>query len=140
VAWNIIKYNVFSNNATLYGTEPWHYYLLSGLLNFNLVFLLALASAPVLAATHIWDRASSLPSRTTRTGLLMLRISPFYLWLAVLSKQPHKEERFLFPACSLTCFCAALSFSMLRNLVQRLYLKVTGSPEKVRDLASDLPS
>ncbi|CEG77704.1 hypothetical protein RMATCC62417_12409 [Rhizopus microsporus] len=42
VAWNIIKYNIFSDGRgpELYGTEPWYYYILNGFLNFNIVFLL----------------------------------------------------------------------------------------------------
>lgn len=47
VAWNIIKYNIFSDGRgpELYGTEPWYYYILNGFLNFNIVFLLATGSA-----------------------------------------------------------------------------------------------
>jgi alpha-1,2-mannosyltransferase len=48
VAWNIIKYNVFASaegrGPELYGTEPWYYYILNGVLNFNIVFILALGS------------------------------------------------------------------------------------------------
>ena len=46
--FNIVKYNVFtSHGPDLYGTEPWHYYLINGLLNFNLGFLAALAVIPL---------------------------------------------------------------------------------------------
>lgn len=45
---NIILYNVFSDKGpTLYGVEPWTFYFINGFLNFNLVFVLALASLPV---------------------------------------------------------------------------------------------
>jgi alpha-1,2-mannosyltransferase len=45
---NIVLYNVFtSHGPNLYGIEPLSYYLLNGMLNFNLLFLLALA-APLL--------------------------------------------------------------------------------------------
>lgn len=47
VAWNIIKYNLFEAGLgpELYGTEPWYFYILNGLLNFNIAFILALGSA-----------------------------------------------------------------------------------------------
>lgn len=31
------------------GTEPWHFYFVNGMLNFNLVFVLALFSLPLTA-------------------------------------------------------------------------------------------
>jgi alpha-1,2-mannosyltransferase len=47
-AMNIVLYNVFSQHGPdLYGTEPWWFYLANGLLNFNVAFLLAIASLPV---------------------------------------------------------------------------------------------
>lgn len=54
VAWNIIKYNIFSDGRgpDLYGTEPWYYYILNGFLNFNIVFLLALGSAVCVVSTE----------------------------------------------------------------------------------------
>ncbi|CAF0756871.1 unnamed protein product [Didymodactylos carnosus] len=40
--FNHIKYNIFSKHGpTLYGTEPWTYYLTNGILNFNIVYPLA---------------------------------------------------------------------------------------------------
>ena len=42
------RYNVFtSHGPDLYGTEPASYYLLNGILNFNLVFLAALSVLPL---------------------------------------------------------------------------------------------
>lgn len=48
--FNIVSYNVFSGSRgpDLYGTEPWSFYLLNGVLNFNLVFPMALLCAPAL--------------------------------------------------------------------------------------------
>ena len=44
---NIIAYNIFtSHGPDLYGTEPWHFYILNGILNFNVVFLLSLVAWP----------------------------------------------------------------------------------------------
>ena len=50
VPLNIVLYNVFSTDKgpNIYGTEPWHYYLFNGFLNFNIIFLLAILSIPIL--------------------------------------------------------------------------------------------
>lgn len=46
---NIILYNIMSKDgANVYGTEPWHFYFVNGLLNFNLTFVASLAALPVL--------------------------------------------------------------------------------------------
>ncbi|CAF5050528.1 unnamed protein product, partial [Rotaria sp. Silwood1] len=40
---NHIRYNLFSKHGpTLYGTEPWTYYIINGLLNFNIIYPLAI--------------------------------------------------------------------------------------------------
>ncbi|XP_070282171.1 alpha-1,2-mannosyltransferase ALG9 isoform X4 [Myotis yumanensis] len=45
---NIVLYNVFTpHGPDLYGTEPWHFYLINGFLNFNVVFALALLVLPL---------------------------------------------------------------------------------------------
>ena len=45
---NLINYNLFRGGHNLYGTEPWTYYFVNGILNFNVVFLLGLAALPLL--------------------------------------------------------------------------------------------
>ena len=45
---NIVLYNVFGGGGPdLYGVEPWTFYFVNGILNFNFVFVLALVSLPV---------------------------------------------------------------------------------------------
>nr|XP_036848644.1 alpha-1,2-mannosyltransferase ALG9 isoform X9 [Manis javanica] len=45
---NIVLYNVFTpHGPDLYGTEPWHFYLINGFLNFNVAFALALLALPL---------------------------------------------------------------------------------------------
>lgn len=39
--------------------------------------------------------------------------SPFYLWLAIFTLQPHKEERFMYPAYPALAFNAATSLHIL---------------------------
>lgn len=39
--------------------------------------------------------------------------APFYLWLAIFTAQPHKEERFMYPAYPFLCLSAAFSLHMI---------------------------
>ena len=49
---NIVMYNVFtSHGPDLYGTEPATFYLINGILNFNIVFPMALLVVPALLFT-----------------------------------------------------------------------------------------
>jgi hypothetical protein len=77
VPLNIVLYNVFSDPSrgpNLYGTEPWHFYILNGLLNFNFVFIAALASGIVYLFAGTRNQAL-----VQKHGW---RLSFFYLWLA----------------------------------------------------------
>lgn len=51
--------------------------------------------------------------------LFTLKLSPFYLWFAIFTAQPHKEERFLFVVYPLICFNAVMTMFMAQKLVQR---------------------
>lgn len=135
VPWNIIKYNVFPTSAAtgpeLYGTEPWYYYLLNGLLNFNIVLPLALLSLPALFAITLFERkklAITKPGQTSAPVLLAFRLSPLYIWFTVLSLQPHKEERFMFPAFPLICFGAAFTVGMIRAAMEAIFVNITRAP------------
>ena len=127
VPWNIVAYNVFgaSGGPDLYGTEPWSYYFINLFLNFNLAFLLALVSLPVLFLSHRFDnkRLGGKPKvdESSGTALLAIRLLPFYLWLALLTSQAHKEERFIFPAYGLLCFNAATALYLIRGLMEKVY-------------------
>lgn len=63
VPLNIVLYNVFGGDVgpDIFGTEPWWFYILNGLLNFNLLFLAALLSFPALV--HVTTFLYSLPAR-----------------------------------------------------------------------------
>lgn len=63
--------------------------------------------------------------------LLALRLAPFYVWLGILSMQPHKEERFMFPVYPLMCFNAAVSVYLIRGWMEVAYIKLTHSPYQV---------
>ncbi|SPN98420.1 related to mannosyltransferase [Cephalotrichum gorgonifer] len=111
VAWNIVKYNIFSKSGgpELYGTEPVTFYFRNLLLNFNIWFVLAISVFP-LALLH--DLFRSTPGRfvSLRTAAITL---PFYLWFGIFTAQPHKEERFMYPAYPFLALNAAISAHIL---------------------------
>lgn len=141
VPWNIIRYNIFGGGErgpNLYGTSPWTYYPNNLVLNFNILVPLALLSLPALAVTRLVDkrRLGYAPPTETNTSpftILILRLAPFYLWLLILTAQPHKEERFMFPAYPLLCFNAAITLYLMRGWLEVIFVKVTKSPYQVRD-------
>ncbi|KAJ2172567.1 mannosyltransferase [Coemansia sp. RSA 353] len=129
-AWNQVAYNVLgqhNGSSTLYGTEPWYFYLKNGLLNANLVMILALCALPMWILYYV---ALKQTSRTTASVageramrqlldghfLLLFRLLPFYLVLVVFSLQAHKEERFLSIVYPHLSFCASAALSMASPL------------------------
>lgn len=141
VPLNIINYNIFSPpgvGPNLYGTSPASYYINNLLLNFNILFPLALLSLPALHITSIYDpkrfgdMRDRLPGQTSPVIRLAIRLSGMYLWLAVLLAQEHKEERFLFPAYGLVLMNAAITIYLMRGWGEQIFLKLTKSPYRVR--------
>ncbi|KAF9191520.1 mannosyltransferase [Haplosporangium sp. Z 767] len=127
VPLNIVLYNVFGGDVgpDIFGTEPWWFYILNGLLNFNILFLAAFLSIPVLFITY-FTIPEVLPNPPSGTGqlkdpllLFTLKLSPLYLWMAIFTAQPHKEERFLFVVYPLVCFNAVMTLFLVQKLVQR---------------------
>ncbi|KAK6518533.1 mannosyltransferase, variant 2 [Arthrobotrys conoides] len=113
VPLNIVLYNVFGGSERgpdLYGTEPWWYYIANLSLNFNIVAMAAFASILVVVISSF-----ILPTGVTRQQFVLLL--PFYLWLVIFSLQPHKEERFMFPAYPALCINAAMSMSWVKGFV-----------------------
>jgi alpha-1,2-mannosyltransferase len=118
VPWNIVAYNVFSGASkgpNIYGTEPWHFYLRNLALNFGIWLPLALLAIPLMAAQYLIRKAPA-------TALLRAAAyaAPFYLWLAIFTLQPHKEERFMYPAYPFLALNGALSLHALLFLLGRL--------------------
>lgn len=112
VPFNIVWYNVFSGSGgpDLYGTEPWHFYIRNLFLNFHLWFLLALFTLPVLLVQRLLSATSSKQPSSLR-GIVFA--SPFYLWLAIFTLQPHKEERFMYPAYPALALNAAMTLHVV---------------------------
>lgn len=139
VPWNIVKYNVFPDAARgpeLYGTEPWTFYILNLLLNFNILLPLALLSLPALLVTSRIDRRrlgfqQSGPENSSPFTVLAFRLMPMYIWMVILNIQPHKEERFMFPVYPLICFNAAVSVYLMRGWLEVAFVKITKSPYRV---------
>ncbi|CAI6334606.1 unnamed protein product [Periconia digitata] len=113
VPMNIVLYNVFSGGSrgpNIYGVEPWHFYVRNLTLNFNIWFWLAAVALPLVLLQYLFiDKVS--PKQTLLRSVVS--ISPFYLWLGIFTLQPHKEERFMYPAYPLLAFNAALSLHIL---------------------------
>ncbi|KAK5115724.1 hypothetical protein LTR62_000813 [Meristemomyces frigidus] len=128
VPLNIVLYNVFSSKGPeLYGTEPWHFYLRNLFLNFHVWLILALLAMPLLIVQHFLHGKGATRASYLR-GIVFL--SPFYLWLAIFTVQPHKEERFMYPAYPALAMNAAMSLHIiLANL---------GSSDP-KDLVSAIP-
>lgn len=112
VTWNIVKYNIFSSSSgpELYGTEPWTFYFKNLALNFNVWFILALAALPLF----ILQKIISPSAQGFQSGLrTVVFLAPFYMWLGIFSSQPHKEERFMYPAYHFLALNAAISLHMI---------------------------
>lgn len=81
---NLLFYNVAGGGEShLYGTEGPLYYFKNGFNNFNFSFVLALLFLGILPIT-----------RNKYAPELLVVVSPMYIWIAFMSLQPHKEERF----------------------------------------------
>lgn len=110
VPWRIVAYNVFGGNnrgPDIFGTEPWHFYVRNLLLNFNLWFILAVASGPFVLFQAVILKQHAIKPTLLRA---LTFLSPFYLWLAIFTFQPHKEERFMYPAYPFLALNAAMGF------------------------------
>lgn len=137
--WNIIRYNIFGGEERgpeLYGTAPWTFYFSNLILNFNILTPLAFLSLPALGVTYIVDKRRlgfQKPSseETSAFTIVGLRLAPFYLWTGILTLQPHKEERFMFPAYPLLCLNAAICVYLVRGWLEVSYIKLTKSQYKV---------
>jgi len=149
VPWNIIKYNIFHDalrGPDLYGTSPWTFYFQNLLLNFNVIFPLALFSLPALYVTYRIDRrrlglVSLSSEESSPFTILGLRLLPLYVWFFTLTAQAHKEERFMFPVYPLICFNAAVTVYLMRGWLEVAYIKMTRSPYRVsHDVLCWMPS
>lgn len=95
--FNLLVYNILGGGGShLYGIEGPLFYLRNAFNNFNFCFVLALLFIGILPI-----------ARKKYAPDLLIVVSPLYLWLAFMSLQPHKEERFLYPIYPLVCVAAS---------------------------------
>ena len=121
--WQIVLYNVINQpegGSALYGVEPWYFYILNGILNFNGAFLLALASAPLALLAALICGKKGMPSYLTK-GAFWACLGAFYLWVGFMSLQPHKEERFIFVVYPILCLLAAVALSLVGAAAGRVW-------------------
>ncbi|KAF5948634.1 hypothetical protein HYC85_014591 [Camellia sinensis] len=108
---NLLIYNVLGGGEShLYGTEGPLFYLKNGFNNFNFCFVLALlflGILPIAKKKYVPD--------------LLVVISPIYIWLAFMSLQPHKEERFLYPIYPLICVAASAVIEIFPDFFRDKY-------------------
>ncbi|PYH64243.1 dolichyl-P-Man:Man(6)GlcNAc(2)-PP-dolichol alpha-1,2-mannosyltransferase [Aspergillus vadensis CBS 113365] len=117
VPWNIVAYNVFGGEGRgpeIFGVEPWTFYIRNLLLNFNIWFAFAMAAAPLLALQALFRPKATSVQTLLRTVTL---ITPFYMWFAIFTAQPHKEERFMFPAYPFLALNASIAFHLILSFV-----------------------
>ena len=70
--WNIVAYNIFTNHGPdLYGTAPWFFYILNGILNFNVAFVIALLTPALLVS--VLDRCKGSMYSNVTKGVLVIR-------------------------------------------------------------------
>ncbi|BFZ53724.1 mannosyltransferase [Savitreella phatthalungensis] len=106
VALNIVLYNVFGGTERgpdLFGTEPLMYYVKNLLLNLNAWLMLASLGMVCAFARRQW----------------LVVVGPS-LWALVFFSQPHKEERFLFPAYPAVLLLGAMALADVHGLVKKL--------------------
>ncbi|KAJ5682588.1 GPI mannosyltransferase [Penicillium macrosclerotiorum] len=118
VPWNIVAYNIFGGQGRgpeIFGTEPWTFYIRNLLLNFNVWFVFAMLSAPLLLLSILRTEATSM--QRLRSLTLLIMAAPFYMWFGIFTIQPHKEERFMYPAYPFLALNAALSFHLILSYV-----------------------
>lgn len=112
--WNIFIYNTKAGGDELYGIEPWTYYVKNLFLNFNYL-LIGIVGWPIFVICQwMYPKLSSVttaatkPSSPSSSFALAVLLFPTYLWLAIVTPRPHKEERFLFPIYPGICLAAAM--------------------------------
>jgi alpha-1,2-mannosyltransferase len=117
VPWNIVAYNIFGGQGRgpeIFGIEPWTFYIRNLLLNFNVWFVLAMLSAPLLLLQAAF-RAQSTSIQTLMRSITL--VAPFYMWFGIFTIQPHKEERFMYPAYPFLALNAALAFHLILTYI-----------------------
>ncbi|KAI3390006.1 hypothetical protein SNEBB_007595 [Seison nebaliae] len=124
---NILLYNVFNDKTeisgpSLYGTEPFSFYVKNLFLNNNIALVLCCLHLPLSFLSIFFNtlRHVTSSSSSSLNGNLInwfkyhvLPVSGAWLWFIVLSIQEHKEERFLTPILPFILLSATLSIQSI---------------------------
>lgn len=117
VPWNIVTYNIFGGpgrGPEIFGTESWTFYVRNLLLNFNIWFGLAMLSGPLLLIQAMF-RSHATSAQTLLRSVTL--VAPFYMWFGIFTAQPHKEERFMYPAYPFLALDAAFAFHIILSYI-----------------------
>lgn len=122
-AFEIIRYNVLSSDTSseLYGTEPFSFYFINGVLNLSVAFVLGMLGPAAAMAL--------LPHG--RRGSTLLYLSPMLVWIVIFFPQDHKEERFLFPIYPLLCISAAVTLDAIGSSVEQWGDRISASTSRI---------
>lgn len=134
---NILLYNVFGGGGPdLYGVEPWTFYFFNGLLNFNGVFVLAMATGLLVETKVLVDMWLTRDTKQgyTCSSAYRAAVQPLLVWVVIFFTQAHKEERFLFPVYPLFALNAAISLHLLQDTTPFLCVLVR-APKVLNNVA-----
>jgi len=123
---NIAMYNTgigagesAAGRSVLYGVESWHYYATNLLLNFHVWVPLAALGAVVMAvrccSRQKKEKGMTGVAAPSARRFTFVVLSPLLIWLAVMFRLPHKEERFLFVIYPLISIAAACGCEAIHN-------------------------
>ena len=123
----ILSYNVFSQDgggATLYGTEPWTFFVKNFAMNFSVVFPLSLILPlrwllQMMSFLYNKARNKKVKKHVPSLSTPLLFCLPYYIFFGFWLFVPHKEERFMFPVYPLICLSAAIAFQNIYSVWQR---------------------
>jgi GPI mannosyltransferase 3 len=94
--WGLIHFNVVLNNASLYGSHPWHWYFSAGLPAVTGLLLVPLLSMLLFKSNVV---AGATNQRAGVRNLWFILIS----YVAIMSFNGHKEFRYIHPVLPLVC-------------------------------------
>lgn len=121
VPLNIVLYNVFGEEGEgpeIFGIEPFHYYVLNLLVNFNIVAILGYLG--LILNVFLFTGKN-------RLKILVTITLPLLIWSIIFGSQPHKEERFLYPIYPLLIVSSALLLTAVFPVVSFIFKGISGN-------------
>ncbi|KAI5951336.1 ALG9 [Candida jiufengensis] len=106
---NIVSYNVFGSEGEgpeIFGVEPFSYYVVNLLLNFNVLLPLSILGLLIN------------PFITNLRKFNALVSSQLIIWFLIFGSQPHKEERFMYPIYPLIIISSSVLVSKIFSILK----------------------